>query len=213
MITYYWCDTETDGLNKHGASRLLELVFYTASFETPYEATKLWSGVFRIAPEDLLQMDPYILKTHGSNGLLEECLDSTLTIAEAERQLLDIIPAKFKMDDTPHLAGSSVAFDHGLLEMWTPRLAARFAHRYLDVSTKKLWCRSLGMSPIEKGHAHRAAADIMESIEHGKKCDAWLEEYYVQKALHERRVVDPNQQQQAAMAAIMGRGVSQDMAR
>jgi len=68
-----------------------------------------------------------------------------------------------------------VHFDHGFLRVHMPKLAARFSHRHYDVSAVKLFCQSLGMPKPPKAEAHRAAADVRESIEHAKACADWLE--------------------------------------
>ena len=58
--------------------------------------------------------------------------------------------------------------------MHMPRLAARFSHRHYDVSAVKLFCRSLGMPKPPKAEAHRATADVLESIAHARLCAEWL---------------------------------------
>ncbi len=55
-----------------------------------------------------------------------------------------------------------------------PTLAERFSHRYYDVSAVKLFCRSLGMPKPQPAEAHRAMADIQESIAHARQCARWL---------------------------------------
>ena len=76
------------------------------------------------------------------------------------------------------LAGNCVGFDHGFLKRWMPGLAARFHYRYYDVSSVKLFCRSLGMPRLPSGEAHRAKGDVLESVEHALLCAQWLAEEF-----------------------------------
>jgi hypothetical protein len=74
------------------------------------------------------------------------------------------------------LAGDSVHFDLGFVRYHMPTLAKRLSHRVYDVSAIKLFCRSLGMPKIERKEdpVHRAAGDVLRSIEHAKYCADWL---------------------------------------
>jgi oligoribonuclease (3'-5' exoribonuclease) len=120
-------------------------------------------------------IDPFVLNMHTQNGLWKECAKSATTVAEIEEHLLTVVPEEKDSENKPTLAGSSIHFDHTFLRVHMPRLAKRFSHRHYDVSAVKLFCRSLGMSKPPVAEAHRAKADILESIEHAKACVKWLD--------------------------------------
>ena len=159
----FWLDVETTGLNPD-----------KDTLERPFNVGPIRNPAFRFA--DVAALSPYILDMHTKNGLLAACARSTTTVAEIEEHLLTLVP-EVTGDDKPTLAGSSVHFDHGFLRVHMPRLAARFSHRHYDVSAVKLFCRSLGMTKVPKAEAHRARADILESIEHARVCAEWLRSF------------------------------------
>jgi oligoribonuclease len=112
---------------------------------------------------------------HARSGLLAECGRSTTTVREVEDYLLTLVHGEPERgDDRATLAGSTVDFDLGFLRAYAPRFAARVSYRCYDVSAVKLFCESLGMPRIPKAQAHRATADILESVQHAERCVEWL---------------------------------------
>jgi oligoribonuclease len=140
----------------------------------------LWGAPLHFTREQadaLAESNPYVHAMHTKSGLLADCADAVaFDVASVEDVLcgeawnvVEVAPGEH-----PHvLAGSSVHFDHDWLRVHMPRLAARFSHRYLDVSGIKLECMSQGMAPLPKAEAHRALADIRESVTHLERCRDW----------------------------------------
>lgn len=174
----YWLDVETTGLSPE-RDALLELAYAEADLGRPFDLSPVQSAVLRypsqVDGKGAPPLTPLILAMHTKNGLLAECARSLLGVADLEEHLLSVVPEVADREEMPTLAGSSVHFDHGFLRAKMPRLAARFSHRYYDVSAVKLFCRSLGMPKLPRAEAHRAAADIVESMSHAKVCAEWLE--------------------------------------
>jgi len=170
----YWIDLETSGLVTE-SNDLLEIAIAEADLERPFDIGPIRNSVFRFVDTSRLSTD-FARRSHRESGLLDECARSTTTVAEIEEHLLTIVPEPevASGEDKPTLAGSTVHFDHGFLRVHMPRLAARLSYRHYDVSAVKLFCRSLGMTKVMKAEAHRARADILESIEHAKLCAEWL---------------------------------------
>lgn len=193
-----WLDLETSGLNpsKHA---ILEVAVGFADLSVPFELKTMDPFVLRFddvhthgveckepgavvvglgtddGPCPACSFAPEARAMHAKNGLLAECRTSTTTVGEVEDYLLTLVHGEPERgDDKPTLAGSTVHFDLGFLRAHAPRFAARLSHRCYDVSAVKLFCESLGMPRIPKGNAHRAVDDVMESIQHAKRCAEWL---------------------------------------
>ena len=105
---------------------------------------------------------------HKHSGLTEEVRRSTVTVAEAEKLILDYIRQHVPVAGTVPLAGNSIATDRGFIARDMPELDAFLHYRMIDVSSIKELCRRwyprIYFGQPEKGLAHRALADIKESI-------------------------------------------------
>jgi oligoribonuclease len=105
---------------------------------------------------------------HAKSGLTEEVRRSAITLAEAEEQVLAYVREFVPNPRTAPLCGNSIATDRGFLARDMPALDAFLHYRMIDVSSIKELCRRwyprvyFGQPP--KGLAHRALADIRESI-------------------------------------------------
>jgi oligoribonuclease len=121
------------------------------------------------ADDELLDgMVEVVREMHGRSGLTEAVRASTVTVAEAEEMILAYIKQHVPEPRTAPLCGNSIATDRGFLSRDMPSLDAHLHYRMIDVSSIKELCRRwyprvyFGQPP--KGLAHRALADIRESI-------------------------------------------------
>ncbi|GAA4875628.1 MULTISPECIES: oligoribonuclease [Saccharopolyspora] len=161
-----WIDCEMTGLDL-GKDALIEI----AALVTDSELNVLGDGVDIVihADDDALAGMPEVVREmHAKSGLTEEVRRSTTTLAEAERQVLDHIRKYVPEGRSAPLAGNSIATDRGFIARDMPALDAHLHYRMVDVSSIKELCRRwyprIYFAQPEKGLAHRALADIRESI-------------------------------------------------
>lgn len=175
----HWLDYETTGLNAFSNS-LLEIALAESAFDNPFVHKHIYHAVFHFPREKWHMLDPKVLAMHMRSGLLEECAKSTLTPTLVDNELFARFAhwGQVPYEERPVLAGSVVSFDKGFMAVHMPKLLSVYVHRVYDVSSLKLYCQSLGMERLPKAEAHRAVADIDESVAHLRYCDRWLYNYY-----------------------------------
>jgi len=161
-----WIDCEMTGLDL-GKDKLIEV----AALVTDPELNVLGDGVDLVIHADdaaLDAMPPVVRDMHAKSGLTEEVRRSVITLAEAEEQVLAYVKEFVPNPRTAPLCGNSIATDRGFLARDMQALDAFLHYRMIDVSSIKELCRRwyprvyFGQPP--KGLAHRALADIRESI-------------------------------------------------
>jgi oligoribonuclease len=161
-----WIDCEMTGLDL-GKDALIEV----AALVTDPDLNVLGEGVdVVIHAEDALLdgMLDVVRDMHAKSGLTAAVRASAVTVAEAEDLVMSYITAHVPDPRTAPLCGNSIATDRGFLARDMPRLDNHLHYRMIDVSSIKELCRRwyprvyFGQPP--KGLAHRALADIRESI-------------------------------------------------
>ena len=142
-----------------------------AAIVTDADLTPLDDGVDVIihAHDDVLDtMVPFVRDMHATSGLTEAVRASTFTLGDAETKVLDYIKSHVPEARTAPLCGNSIATDRGFLARDMPALDEHLHYRMVDVSSlkelAKRWYPRVYQSQPEKGLAHRALADIRESI-------------------------------------------------
>ncbi|EQD86563.1 oligoribonuclease [Saccharopolyspora erythraea NRRL 2338] len=161
-----WIDCEMTGLDL-GKDALIEI----AALVTDADLNILGEGVDIVIHADdevLAGMPDVVREMHERSGLTEEVRRSTVTLAEAEQRILDYIRRHVPDGRSAPLAGNSIATDRGFIARDMPTLDAHLHYRMVDVSSIKELCRRwfprIYYAQPEKGLAHRALADIKESI-------------------------------------------------
>jgi oligoribonuclease len=161
-----WIDCEMTGLDL-ARDALIEV----AVLVTDADLTVLDEGldlVIHTADEVLDTMVPYVHDMHERSGLTEAVRASTLTLGDAEKQLVDYVRGHVPDPRTAPLCGNSIATDRGFLHRDLPILDEHLHYRMVDVSSikelAKRWYPRVYQSQPQKGLEHRALADIHESV-------------------------------------------------
>jgi oligoribonuclease len=96
--------------------------------------------VIHHSDEVLNNMNAWCIEHHGKSGLTQKSRDSTVSMAEAEEQLLEFIAAHTPYQSA-QLAGNSVHVDRLFLMKYMPRVVEHLHYRIVDVSTVGELCR------------------------------------------------------------------------
>ncbi len=161
-----WIDCEMTGLDL-GRDALIEV----AALVTDPDLKVLGDGVDVVIHADdaaLGSMVDVVRRMHDKSGLTTAVRDSTVTVAEAEEKIMEYLLEHVPDPRSAPLCGNSIATDRGFLARDMPRLDQHLHYRMVDVSSIKELCRRwyprVYFGQPAKGLAHRALADIHESI-------------------------------------------------
>nr|WP_259926406.1 oligoribonuclease [Corynebacterium sp. p3-SID1056] len=161
-----WIDLEMTGLDPKR-----HVIVEVAALVTDAELNILDEGLDIVVganEEELAEMDDFVTKMHTDNGLLDEIKASAMTVQEAEDAVLALLNTHCDPAHPAPLAGNSIATDRAFIRAHMPRLDAALHYRMIDVSTVKeltrRWFPRAYFNQPDKGMAHRALADIVESI-------------------------------------------------
>ena len=161
-----WVDCEMTGLDL-GRDALVEV----AALVTDPDLTVLGDGVDVVIHADetaLGSMVEIVREMHDKSGLTDAVRASTVTLAEAEDMIMSYVRTFVTEPRTAPLCGNSIATDRGFLARDMPTFDSYLHYRMIDVSSIKELCRRwyprTYFGQPAKGLAHRALADIRESI-------------------------------------------------
>ena len=150
-----------------GSDKLIEI----AALVTDADLNILGDGIdVVIHAEDaaLSSMIDVVADMHARSGLTDEVKASTVDLAAAEAIVMDYIGNHARQPKSAPLAGNSIATDRSFIARDMPALDSFLHYRMIDVSSIKELCRRwyprIYFGQPEKGLAHRALADIHESI-------------------------------------------------
>jgi oligoribonuclease len=159
-----WIDLEMTGLDPD-----TDVIIEMATIVTDSNLNTLAEGpVIAIHHSDdvLARMDEWNTRQHGGSGLTERVRQSTLSMADAERETLAFLEQWVPKGKSP-ICGNSICQDRRFLYRHMPALEGYFHYRNLDVSTLKilagLWAPEVRDS-LKKGGSHLALDDIRDSI-------------------------------------------------
>lgn len=157
-----WVDLEMTGLDVNN-DKIIEIATIVTDKDLNVVA---YGPVFAIgiSQEDLESMSPTVRQMHTDNGLIQRCLASKTTLADAERLTLEFIKQHVDQGCSP-LCGNSIGTDKMFMVQYMPKIISYLHYRMIDVSSIKvlnqLW--NLG-TQYQKNSTHLALDDIKESI-------------------------------------------------
>jgi oligoribonuclease len=161
-----WIDCEMTGLELN-RDALIEI----AVLVTDADLNVLDEGldiVIGCADDVLDTMVPFVREMHVSSGLTELVRSSTVTLGQAEERVLAHIRQFVAEPKTAPLCGNSIPTDRGFIARDMPGLDDFLHYRMIDVSSIKelarRWYPRVYYGQPAKGLAHRALADIHESV-------------------------------------------------
>ena len=178
--TYLGVDIETTGLTPDH-----NLILEVVAIPLDEHLNELADPFHYIVPvaDPWRFMDRFVLDMHMKNGLIDEIAgererlkvdaktstwqQATLLDAQMEKYIHQFWPIGGKPRSVVFF-GASVHFDKSFIDVHCPETAKLLSHRVYDVSSLKMLAKDqLGME-FPRAEAHRALADIRESIRHGR---------------------------------------------
>ncbi|EIE25037.1 ribonuclease H-like protein, partial [Coccomyxa subellipsoidea C-169] len=162
-----WLDLEMTGLDLENDTIIeAACLMSDGNLETTIEGPEI---AIQQSEAVLASMNPWCIDHHGASGLTQRCRESTVSIEQAEEQLLEFVGRHTEPGEA-RLAGNSVHVDMQFLRRRMPRLFAHFHHRIIDVSTvaelaARWFPADYRSAPRKKQGSHTALADVRESLE------------------------------------------------
>jgi len=160
-----WIDCEMTGLDA-----VNDALIEVACLVTDAELNLLGDGVsvvIRPPAAAIEAMGDFVRTMHTTSGLIND-LDGGLTLAEAQRRVLDYVREHVPVAGKAPLAGNTVGMDKLFLERDMPDLMGHLHYRVVDVSSikelvRRWYPRVFFQAPAKTG-GHRALGDIEDSI-------------------------------------------------
>lgn len=162
-----WIDLEATSL-RAGKDQIIEI----AVVLTDSNLTVVAEGpdiVIHAEPELFEGIPPSAKALHEASGILPLVAQSTVSVAQAEEEVLAFL-RQFVVEKSAPLCGNSIHMDRHLLRMQMPSLEEYLFYRCIDVSTVKELARRWAPPLYQEAErrkgasAHRAKDDIMASI-------------------------------------------------
>jgi len=146
-----------------------DVIIEIATIVTDSELNELAEGpMLAIHQSDEIMggMDEWNTNQHGKSGLTERVKNSTLTVADAERETLEFLRQYVPKGVSP-MCGNSICQDRRFMARLMPELEDFFLYRNLDVSTlkelAKRWAPDVAKGVVKQS-SHLALDDTRDSI-------------------------------------------------
>jgi oligoribonuclease len=162
-----WIDLEMTGLEVDR-----DVIVEIACIVTDAELSTIDDGIELIVhaePESLAQMGDYVREMHTKSGLLPKIEQSEISVADAQKAVLEYVRSHVPAAGSAPLCGNSIGTDRRFLAAYMRELDDYLHYRSIDVSSLKELCRrwypAVYKKRPNKAEHHRALDDIRESIQ------------------------------------------------
>lgn len=160
MKRFFWVDLEMSGLDDV-TDKILEIAVVITDLDL--KPLETYHRIVFQPPVVLETMNDWCKKTHGESGLTALVATGT-PLETCEKELTELVGRHFPASERVVLCGNSVNNDKRFIDRYMPEFAKRLHYRLIDVSSfKEVFREKYGVS-FQKGNAHRAVDDILESI-------------------------------------------------
>lgn len=160
-----WIDLEMTGLDPNR-----DVILEIACLITDSQLTLIKEGPSLVIyqPKEILdQMNAWSQEQHTLSGLTQAVQRSTISVNQAEEQVLNFL-RNYCKPKTALLAGNSVWQDRIFMHRYMPKIVDFLFYRLIDVTTIKelvnRWYPNNEQAEFSKKDTHRALEDIYESI-------------------------------------------------
>ncbi|MGO3885707.1 MAG: oligoribonuclease [Mycetocola sp.] len=160
-----WIDCEMTGLDLE-----VDEIVEVAVVITDYDLNPVDAGfqiVIKPSKAARNNMGEFVTNMHTTSGLITE-LDDGVTLAEAEKAVVEYISRFVPEAGKAPLAGNTIGTDRSFIVKDLPAIDAYLHYRSVDVSSIKelarRWYPRAYFNAPKKDGGHRALADILESI-------------------------------------------------
>ena len=174
------CDVETTGLDAC-ADDMLEIALAAIDLQSfrivaRYEAriTPTETGLLRLREND------FVLQMHEGSGLLHALTQDAKPLEQVERECCEFFDLQRGVGQGSPLFGTNPSFDRKFLEVHMPELARKFHYRSFDTNCLMMLRKALegaetrDLMRVKGGTAHRAMADIEQSVAHVHDFLTWM---------------------------------------
>lgn len=174
-----WLDFETTGFTDLAAGMVYQHKILEVAIVVTDEAFNVLAQFQQVAHHEstamLVLCDDVVLAMHGRSGLFDEVEAATGTVEDMELAAIDFLKSAGVECKGSPLCGNGITFDRMFLEAQMPLLNGHLHYRNLDVSAVKEMVKTINpvIEPAKK-LAHRAMADILESIAEARTYRALL---------------------------------------
>lgn len=166
MKAILWTDVETSGVDPFEDSLLEIAVMATDISGNPLSDLK----EFVIPNRDFSVSDSLVIKMHDRSGLWEDLWNAPpISMEKVDKKLSNWVEGLQLNPKKTFFGGNSITLDREFVGYNLPRFYSHFSHRSIDVTSIALTLQgNFNFAPFEKKMAHRAGADVLESIEEYK---------------------------------------------
>jgi oligoribonuclease len=162
-----WIDLEMTGLEVDR-----DVIVEIACIVTDAELNTIDDGIELIVhaePDSLARMGDYVREMHTKSGLLPKIEQSEISVADAQKAVLEYVRGHVPVAGSAPLCGNSIGTDRRFLATYMRELDDYLHYRSIDVSSLKELCRrwypAVYKKRPNKAEHHRALDDIRESIQ------------------------------------------------